>query len=90
MIPRVSGLSEYGSRSAAPHDPKAPNDDDLSSGRGSSAGKLTVGEQFDTPDVQAAVFPVVDEARNLVAPVLVGGDIAHEVQTYLQPVRFLF
>lgn len=44
---------------------------------------LAIGEELDTAEVQSTVESVVDETSKVLAPIIFGGDVAHEVQSDL-------
>lgn len=51
--------------------------------------ELTIRKNLDTPYVQTAVPPVIDEAGDSRAPVFVGENISHEVEAYLGVVKYV-
>jgi hypothetical protein len=64
MIPLVAGLSVYGSRRAAPHEPSAPTqreqpfNGDLP--KSSIEACRTISHKLDAPDIQTPVTTIVD------------------------------
>jgi len=63
MIPLVSGLSEYGSKRAAPHEPRAPGA--RLTGRYSALLREwhTISEDLDSSEIETSLFSMVDESR---------------------------
>ena len=88
MIPFVSGLSEYGSRSAAPQEPSAPVIfHQLSEATQDKSKMLTIREQLDTLDVEPAVLAVILQAGDRGAPVRGVLGPAHRVHSDLEHQR---
>ena len=82
MSPLVFGSSEYGSRRAAPQDPRAPVQMSELECAGFE-GRQTVSVELPTAEVQSAILAVVYQLRKLVAPVFTRRGASHKVESIL-------
>jgi len=82
MSPLVFGSSEYGSRRAAPQDPRAP---DQTSELEYTAfeGRRTISVELHAAEVQSAILAVVDQLWELVAPVFTRRGASHKEESIL-------
>src|SRR5258708_4564184 len=87
IIPFVAGLSVYGSRRAAPHEPNAP----AQTGRLFNGGLITIStkayhtisKKLDASEIQATMAPVVNELLQFVPKIRARRDMPHKIQPYL-------
>lgn len=82
MSPLVFGSSEYGSRRAAPQDPRAP--DRISEfDRTAFEGRQTISIELHAAEVQSPILAVVDQLGELVTPVFFRRGASHKVESIL-------
>lgn len=81
----MSLRSVYGSRRAAPHEPKAPGEPLLSDEKFQQRTHQTVGKKFNTPDCQFSMLPVVNKPGHFITPItFLARNVCHKVEADLR------